>query len=147
MIYTLREKNQLYLGRTLEISSQGDVHLHDPTRPPSFIQLVTSLPGMLAERGHCCRRGRRYTFLKNPIAHYRNSRRDWVCPLKTNPESNAKMLILFVLRVEALLSGIVLGRQTQSLREFQERAIQTGLFWPSLDWGGGGVNPPPLSIS
>ena len=29
----------------------------------------------------------------------------------------------FVLRVEALLSGIVLGGQTQSLREFEEWAI------------------------
>ena len=36
------------------------------------------------------------------IAHSWNSRRDWVCPPKTIPESNAKMLILFVLRVEAL---------------------------------------------
>ena len=146
MIYTLREKNQLYLGRTLEISSQGDVHLHDPTRPPSFIQLVTSLPGMLAERGHCCRRGRRYTFLKNPIAHYRNSRRDWVCPLKTNPESNAKMLILlFYVLKRCFLGSFWVDRPSLSV-SFRSGQFRLGFF--GHPWTGGeGASTPPPSIS
>ena len=58
----------------------------------------------------------------------------WYCPLlklterlglstQNNPRKQRWNANSFVLRVEALPSGIVLGGQTQSLREFQEWAI------------------------
>ena len=43
--------------------------------------------------------------------------------LGLSTQNNPRNANSFVLRVEALLSGIVLGGQTQSLREFQEWAI------------------------
>ena len=57
------------------------------------------------------------------IAHSWNSQRDWVCPPKAIPESSASTRKTKRISTLALLSGIVLGGQTQSLREFQEWAI------------------------
>ena len=45
---------------------------------------------------------------------------------QSDPRKQRKIANSFVLRVEALLSGVVLGGQTQSLREFQEWAIGRG---------------------
>ena len=42
---------------------------------------------------------------------------------KRSQKTNVQNANSFVLRVEALLSGIVLGGQTQSFHEFQEWAI------------------------
>ena len=58
------------------------------------------------------------TELPTPETHYPASRDRLGLSTQNDPRKQCSNANSFVLRVEALLSGIVLGGQTQFLREF-----------------------------
>ena len=70
----------------------------------------------------------------HPFKNFAEGGDNCTCPLlklterlglstQNDPRKQRKIANSFVLRVEALLSGVVLGGQTQSPREFQEWTI------------------------
>ena len=62
-----------------------------------------------------------------PIAHSWNSRGDWVCPPKTIPESNAKMLILLFYVLKHCFLGLFWVHRPSLSVSFRSGQFATGV--------------------